>query len=110
MKTINLKKVQLMVLMTLLPAVTFAQDALDTSSKIQTTIQWIANIGGSLTVIILLIIAGFKYAAAKPSQGQPGQGAADELKSRIIHIVVGGGIILGAANIGIEIWKMLGGN
>lgn len=106
----NPKKLIFTVLLSITPSVLWAaDDAQEISDNILSALRYIINIVGPLIVIIVLAFnGGISYMTKGKDQRSSEDGA--ELKQTLIRILVGGGLTIGAANLGVTIWDLLGGN
>lgn len=110
MKT-KTKKILLTGLLALTPTLLMAadQDLEGTKDTIISTMRYIVNIVGLVAMALVIAFNG-GFAYLFKSKEDRGQEDGQALKQLAIRVVVGGALILGAFNIGPEIWDLLGGN
>ena len=110
MKT-KTKKILLTGLLALAPTLLMAadQDLEGTKDSIISTLRYIVNIVGPLAMVFVVAFnGGISYLLKNKEERSQEDG--QTLKQLAIRVVIGGGLILGAFNIGPEIWGLEGGN
>lgn len=106
----KLKKISLVLMLLLTPSILFAaDDGQDVADKIQDALYAVINIVGPLAMVCVLAFnGGLTYMTKNKDQRSAEDG--DQLKQLLFRVLIGGGLMIGAANLGVWVWGLLGGN
>lgn len=106
----NYKKILFATAFILAPSLLLAaDDGQETADKIQSALLAVINIIGPLAMVFVIAFnGGLSYLTKKKDERSGEDG--DMLKQLMIRVLVGGGLMIGGANLAVWLWGLLGGN